>query len=146
MKRSRVNPRSKKRAAEMERRYELYDVVRREQGRRCAWPGCTRQWDDLHEVLTRARGGSHIDRPNIIGLCRAHNGEATNTRPAECLGVVIPSWAARDLTAALTQAETVRRSIGMGDPCPCPWRRAGEPCTSPNTVQAERCEQAQDML
>ena len=35
------------------------------------WSGCTRWATDLHEPLTRARGGSVLDVSNTIATCRA---------------------------------------------------------------------------
>ena len=138
-----VNARSTKRKAAMVERAKLWDVVRAEQGNRCAWPRCARDWQDLHEVHTRARSGGNItDRRIIIGLCREHNGKAgDDPRAAECLGVVVPSWAAEnDLDHAMNVAERLRLVLHQGDPQPCPWRRNGEKCTSPLAVQRERCE------
>lgn len=41
---------------------------------RCSFPGgCTRQADDAHELLSRARGGSIVDPANIALLCREHH-------------------------------------------------------------------------
>jgi hypothetical protein len=44
---------------------------------RCARPGCPRLADDLHEILTRARGGSITDEKNTVPLCRQDNDELT---------------------------------------------------------------------
>jgi hypothetical protein len=138
-----VNPRSKKRKAAMAERSKLWDVVRAEQGNQCGWPRCARPWVDLHEVHTRARSGGNItDRRIIIGLCREHNGKAgDDPRAAECLGVVVPSWAAEnDIDHTMNVAERLRLVLHQGDPQPCPWRRDDGRCTSPWTVQQERCE------
>jgi hypothetical protein len=138
-----VNARSDKRKAQMAERSKLYDVVRAEQGNVCAWPRCVRPWDDLHEVHTRARSGGNItDRSIIVGLCRTHNGAAgDDPRAAECLGVVVPSWAAEsDLAHTMAVAERLRLVLKQGDPQPCPWRRDGQHCTSPMDVQRQRCE------
>ena len=35
------------------------------------WDGCTRWATDLHEPLTRARGGSVLDPSNTIATCRS---------------------------------------------------------------------------
>ena len=35
------------------------------------WDGCTRWATDLHEPLTRARGGDILDASNTIATCRA---------------------------------------------------------------------------
>lgn len=138
----RVKPRSEKRKAEMVERAKIRDVVAAEQGPRCAWPRCAKPWEDLHEVHTRARSGGDItNRAIIIGLCREHNGRAgDDPRAAECLGVVVPSWAAeRDEHHAMSLAERLRLVLEQGDPQPCPWRRLDGACTSPLEVQRDRC-------
>jgi hypothetical protein len=140
---AKLSPRSAKRKAQMVERAAIRDVVRREQGLRCAWPRCARTWDDLHEVHTRARSGGNItDRRIIIGLCREHNGRAgDNPRAAECLGVVVPSWAAdNDVEHAMSVAEHLRLVLDKADPQPCPWRRDDGRCTSPWDTQRQRCE------
>lgn len=135
-------PRSAKRAAEMDDRRAIYDWLRATHPVQCAWPRCSKPWEDAHEVHTRARGGSHIDRRVIIGLCRDHNRRAgDDPRAAECIGVVVPSWAAdNDLDHAMRIAASTRLVLDQGDPQPCPWRRDDGACTSPLQVQRERCE------
>src|SRR5215207_4781530 len=44
---------------------------------RCIVPWCTRLADDVHEPLTRARGGSITDPDNTVPVCRGHNEELT---------------------------------------------------------------------
>lgn len=60
----------------------------------CAVPGCRRPADDLHEVLSRARGGSIVDPANCKPLCRPHHNEITDTEPAWAyeLGLLRHSW------------------------------------------------------
>lgn len=43
----------------------------------CIVPWCGQWADDLHEPLTRARGGSIIEPDNAVPTCRAHNDELT---------------------------------------------------------------------
>lgn len=52
---------------------------------RCGRPGCRRMADDLHEPLTRARGGSIVDPANQVPLCRPCHDEVT-FRPESELG------------------------------------------------------------
>ncbi len=52
---------------------------------RCARPGCGRMADDIHEPLTRARGGSVTDPGNQVPLCRPCHDEVT-FRPEGELG------------------------------------------------------------
>lgn len=40
---------------------------------KCAVPECTEAAVDVHEPLTRARGGSIVDPANMVPLCRAHH-------------------------------------------------------------------------
>lgn len=60
----------------------------------CIAPGCTRWADDVHEPLTRARGGSITDPDNMTPLCRPHHDEVTFTEPAWAyeLGLLRHSW------------------------------------------------------
>jgi hypothetical protein len=59
----------------------------------CYVPWCTRPADDLHEILTRARGGSITDEENTVPVCRQHNEELT-LEPAWGyeLGLLKHSW------------------------------------------------------
>lgn len=48
-----------------------------------------RLWSDLHEVLTRARGGSITDPANILCLCReCHRWVTEHEEEARALGLV----------------------------------------------------------
>jgi hypothetical protein len=48
-----------------------------------------RPWSDMHEILTRARGGSPIDPENILLLCRdCHHWVTTHETAARELGLV----------------------------------------------------------
>lgn len=59
----------------------------------CARPGCPRLADDLHEILTRARGGSITDEANTLPLCRLDNDELTLEPPwGYELGLLRHSW------------------------------------------------------
>jgi Autographiviridae endonuclease len=59
----------------------------------CAVPWCQRPADDLHEALSRARGGSTTDEANIRPLCRPCHGVITDTEPmwAYALGLLLRS-------------------------------------------------------
>ena len=70
-----VRPVSAKRARENRERAAMAD--RRWPGRRdgtvmcgCGRPDCNRRADDLHEILTRGRGGSITDEANTVPLAR----------------------------------------------------------------------------
>ena len=58
---------------------------------------CGRWADDVHEPLTRARGGSITDPDNAFPLCRPHHDEVTFRPESELqwaydLGILIHSW------------------------------------------------------
>ena len=84
---------SKKRQAENRLRRQ---VVAETFGERppCAVPSCSRWADDVHEPLTRGRGGSIVDPANMVPLCRPHHDEITFTEPrwAYDLGLLVHSW------------------------------------------------------
>lgn len=75
---------SAKRAAENRKRRAMIDALYPERPR-CARPGCTALADDIHEPLTRGRGGSITDPENAVPLCRACHDEIT-FRPESELG------------------------------------------------------------
>lgn len=63
----------------------------------CEWPGCPRLADDVHEKLSRARGGSITERENLAALCREHHDYVTFTPESEledayALGLLVHSW------------------------------------------------------
>lgn len=60
---------------------------------RCEWPGCRRSWDDMHEVRSRARGGSITDPLNIVCLCRRHHDWVT-TEPVLSRHATVVTWIA----------------------------------------------------
>lgn len=73
-----------------------------------------RPWSDMHEVLTRARGGSPTDPGNILCLCRrCHEWVTTHETEARALGLVRGRTAAeheaafrvgqRDLTGGMIE-------------------------------------------
>jgi 5-methylcytosine-specific restriction endonuclease McrA len=97
-KHARLKPVSDKRRAENRERRAMKER-RWPNGERphCARPGCPRLADDLHEILTRARGGSITDEANCIPLCRPDH-DAITFRPeseldwAYSLGLLRHSW------------------------------------------------------
>jgi hypothetical protein len=60
----------------------------------CEVPNCTRPSEDVHEPLTRARGGSVLDPDNARCICRTHHREIHDTEPAWAyeLGFLRHSW------------------------------------------------------
>lgn len=89
---------AKRKAESMQRRY----MVRRELASRpwCeAKPliggehRCDGRATDIHEPLTRARGGSITDPANTWALCRScHRFIHDNPEEATRLGLLVPSW------------------------------------------------------
>lgn len=68
---------SKKRRAENEIRVDVLLEILNERGNACeakASDQCKQVATDGHELLTRARGGSIIDKENIILVCRRCHG------------------------------------------------------------------------
>lgn len=64
-----------------------------ERGPGCEVPWCAEPWQDGHEPLTRARGGSITDRANTKLVCRTHNEELTREPQwGYDLGFLIHSW------------------------------------------------------
>jgi len=66
---------------------------------RCVRPGCRLMADDIHEPLTRARGGSIVDPDNQVPLCRRCHDEITFRPESELqwayeIGLLRHSWAA----------------------------------------------------
>jgi hypothetical protein len=75
-----IKPVSLKQARQNRERAAMADRLypdRREGTVMCAVPWCPRLADDLHEPLTRARGGSITDEDNQTPTCRQHNDELT---------------------------------------------------------------------
>ena len=100
LRRSRIKPVSDKRAKQNRERRAMADRLypdRREGIVMCAVPWCTRPADDLHEPLTRARGGSITDEDNMVPLCRICHDLITFAPESELqwaydLGLLKHSW------------------------------------------------------
>lgn len=95
-----LKPVSAKRAKQNRERAAMADRLwpdRREGTVMCSVPGCTERADDLHEPLTRARGGSITDEENVKPTCRRHNDELTlEPQWGYDLGFLKHSWAGGD--------------------------------------------------
>jgi len=110
-----INPVSTKRARENRERAAMADRLwpdRREGTVMCAVPWCPRLADDLHEPLTRARGGSITDEDNAEPLCRQHNHDLAQ-KPESQLG-----WAydLKLLRHSWEDAGLLKHSWGDEDP------------------------------
>lgn len=96
MRRSKLRPVSGGRRAENRQRRAMVAELYPERPQ-CGRPECPRLADDLHEPLTRARGGSIIDKANQIPLCRPCHDEVTFRPESELgwaydLGLLRHSW------------------------------------------------------
>ncbi len=67
-----LRARSKKTAALYLRRRRLVEQLLTEHPI-CQVPWCDQRSTDVHEPLTRARGGSILDRSNCVAVCRMHH-------------------------------------------------------------------------
>lgn len=98
----RLAPVSDKRRAENRQRRAMVAALWPERPM-CAWPDCRSLADDVHEPLTRARGGSITDKDNAAPLCRRHHDYVTFTPEsglgeAYLLGLLRHSWDATPKT------------------------------------------------
>ena len=97
--RRRVRPMSDKRRAELAARRECREVVLERDGgcvaARHGVAGACRGALEVHEIVTRARGGSITDPSNCVALCGEHH-EWVTGHPAEAhtVGLVRWSWEA----------------------------------------------------
>jgi hypothetical protein len=88
-----LRPVSAKQAAKIRRRRAV--IAGRGTGRPlCSVPWCPDLADDIHEPLTRGRGGRIDDRANMAPLCRPCHDVITFTEPAwaYALGLLVHSW------------------------------------------------------
>jgi 5-methylcytosine-specific restriction endonuclease McrA len=69
------------------KRQRLYTLRRRlvqrvlEEEPTCQFPACQRPSTEVHELLSRARGGSILDRANCVALCHEHHDAITTHQP-----------------------------------------------------------------
>jgi hypothetical protein len=104
IRRTRLRARSAKRAAIAPKRAALVEQVLAERPV-CEFPTilggvavrmCHRQSTDVHEPLSRGRGGSILDKRNTLAVCREHH-DWIHDHPnkAHELGVLHHSWEAK---------------------------------------------------
>lgn len=88
----RLRPRSAKTARTYVQRRVLVAALMAEHSV-CQVPGCHRPSIDIHEALTRARGGSVLDPGNCRAVCREHHDEIHGEPDwAYELGFLSHSW------------------------------------------------------
>jgi 5-methylcytosine-specific restriction endonuclease McrA len=140
-----VNPESARRLAQREERADCRNIVLTRDRHRCQFhkiagrhwlpvecQGAPRPhgWStglEVHEVITRARGGDPLDPDNCVTLCPwANNAVDERQAGAELLGLLLPSWATLDhevearARRRLLAALLGERLTGLGLPS---WRR-----------------------
>lgn len=92
MRRTQLRARSKKTSCVYTQRRKLVALVLSEQPV-CEVPWCEHASEDVHEPLTRARGGSILDRSNCRAVCRMHH-DLIHLEPAWAyeFGFLVHSW------------------------------------------------------
>ncbi|TDD54540.1 hypothetical protein E1286_04945 [Nonomuraea terrae] len=94
MKRTPIRRVSKKREQENRRRRAMVRKLWPDMQPGCVVDGCPRLADDVHEPLSRGRGGSITDPGNAVPICRPHHDEVTFGEPewAYEQGLKVHSW------------------------------------------------------
>jgi len=113
---TRLNPVSKKRRGLTKARQDTRRIVLDRDMNRCQAQlmvaGCTFHATDVHEIKSRARGGSIVDVNNCISLCRScHSWLTTHPAMAERFGFSVPAWAD---DAMMRAAERTRAILAAG--------------------------------
>lgn len=106
--RTRLRQQSKRRQKENRERSAMADRLWPGRTPPCIVPGCPRLADDLHEPVTRGRGGAIDDPDNSVPVCRPHHDELTFREPAWAyeLELLVHSWDRRP-TSAIAQSRNV---------------------------------------
>ena len=113
MKRTPLNKVSKARAAlNVKRRAFVRDILEERPQCEAQIPHvCSNHATDVHEIMTRARGGSILDEDNCLCLCRrCHSFITENPSFSQEHGFTVHSWAtSADLIAAARAREIYGR-------------------------------------
>jgi len=115
MKRKALRGMSAKRRSQLGDRSDTRQVVldRDENRCQCGLEECTTHATDVHELKSRARGGSIVDPTNCISLCRScHTYITTHPAWAEANGFALASWATE---AEYRAAERARMRFYWGE-------------------------------
>ena len=110
---ARINPVSKKRQAlNPIRRAFVKRILAERMTCEARIRGCTLTPVDVHEIKSRARGGSIIDENNVLALCRAcHHFITIEPAWSQENGFSVHSWA---VEADILAAERARNSFVYG--------------------------------
>lgn len=95
MKRSRIKPVSAKRRSQAGARRKTIELVMERDKYACQakLSGCSMHATDVHELKTRARGGSIIELSNCVALCRGcHSWITEHPKWATEHGFMLHSW------------------------------------------------------
>lgn len=98
-----LNRESAKTKAKKQAREDCKVIVKERAGHRCQAIGlvpdvCCYGPLEIHEPLSRARGGDETDPDQCVALCRGHHQHAhANPEAAEVLGLLLPSRPVRGL-------------------------------------------------
>lgn len=110
MKKARLRPISDKRRRRIDERRTTREAVLYRAKGMCEMrlAGCFGTATEVHEILTRARGGSIYDPENCLAACSScHRWVTEHPLEAEELGLVIHSW------GCLDAAQLRRRDQGL---------------------------------
>lgn len=120
---------SKKRQQENAERRDMVKRLWPDETPRCAKPGCGRLADDVHEPLTRARGGSITDPDNAVPLCRSHHDDVGDEEEwAYELALLIHSWEKTPLDViASVRQQLLAGEVPVEDIAYCHYCRAWVP-------------------
>jgi hypothetical protein len=89
-----IKQKSKKRVKDQIVRVKLV-LKMLEEHPRCGFPDCFDEAVDVHEILTRGRGGDFLDENNCVCLCRVcHRWVTDHPLEAEELGFVKSAYSA----------------------------------------------------
>ena len=111
---TRINPVSKKRASlNILRRSFVKKILNDRMMCEARIQGRTYMPTDVHEILTRGRGGSIIDEDNVLALCRNCHHFITNEPAWAKENGFVVSWSV-NMEADLAAAERARHSFVFG--------------------------------
>lgn len=81
-------------------RDEFRPILLKQQGPTCAWPGCNREWSDVHHLCGRGSSpATRLDGTIMVGLCSPHNTEA-ESGPGYEKGMRFHSWEVHEARVA----------------------------------------------
>lgn len=76
----------------------------------------TRASVDIHELVSRARGGSILDEVNLLAVCRpCHTWITQRPKAAEFLGLALPSWTTPEMYVEAAERREIAAAGGHLD-------------------------------